>query len=124
MHRPATDPGEFDVRLEGANLAPERVAAGGHIQYAEMVAIEHDHAGARAEHGLAGAYERPQRLGQALALDPERHHGGLPAGDDQRVQALEVGGHADLARLRAQRPHDLRVGLEIALQREDPDDLH
>ena len=100
---------------------PNAFRRGGDVEHAQVVAVEHDHAGAGTEHGRAGADQRPQRLGQPLALDPKRHHRGLAAGDDQRVQAVEVGGDADLAHPRPERADDVRVRLEIALQRENPD---
>ncbi len=40
----------------------------------------------------------PQRLGESLALHPQGHDGRFAPRDDQRVQALQVGRHADLER--------------------------
>ena len=64
--------------------------------------------------------EVAKQLGQALALDPQRHHGGLAARDDQRVEVVEVPGDANLSRLGVQLGEYLGVGLEPALQGEDP----
>src|SRR3954468_6116874 len=38
-----------DVRLEAPHLAPERVAAGQDVHDPEVLAVEHDHPGARPE---------------------------------------------------------------------------
>ena len=46
--------------------------------------------------------ELAQRLGQPLALDAERHRGGLAAGDHQPVEPLEVLARAHRARLGAE----------------------
>ena len=52
---------------------------------------------------------------------PERHRRRLAAGDDQPVEALEVGGHAHLAHLGAERRAACGVRLEVALEGEDAD---
>ena len=71
--------------------------------------------------GTPAGGQLPQRPGQPLALDPERHRGGLPAGDHEAVEALEV------ARARApggcprRAPEHPLVGLEAALQGEHAD---
>jgi hypothetical protein len=67
-------------------LAAEGVAPGHDVQHAEVIAVEHDHAGARAEHRRPAPGQVAQGFGQALALESQRHHGGLTAGDDQRIQ--------------------------------------
>ena len=72
--------------------------------------------------GVPAAHELAQRLGQPLALDPERHRGGLAAGDHQRVEALEVRRGAHLARLGAEALEHPRVRLEVALEGQDADD--
>ncbi len=59
---------------------------------------------------------------QPLALDPERHHRRLAARKHQRVESLQVGGHADLPRQRARARQNPLVRLEPALEREDPDE--
>ena len=66
--------------------------------------------------------ERAQRLGEPLALDPERHRRRLAAGDHEPVEALEVGGHAHLAHVGAEVAQHRHVRLEVALERQDPDE--
>ena len=115
------DAGDPQVRLEGADLAAEGVAAALDVEHAEVLAVEHDHARAGAEHRRAGARELAQRLGEPLALDPERHRRRLAAGDDQAVEPVEVGGHAHLAHVGAEAAQHLAVRLEVALERQDAD---
>src|SRR4051794_1026081 len=117
-HRAAVDAGEVEVGLEGAHLPPERVARGDDVHHAEVLAVEHDQPGARPEDRDV---ERAQRLGEALALDAERHRRRLAAGEDQPVEALEVAGRAHLARLGAEVAQHRSVGVEVALEREDSD---
>ena len=115
-------PGMSQVGLERADLAAERVARAGVVGQPEVLAVEHDHARAGAEHRRAGAHELAQRLGEALALDPERHRGRLAAGHDQPVEALELArARAPRARRRRARAAAAHVRLEVALQREDAD---
>jgi hypothetical protein len=71
---------EVEFGLERPDLAAERVAPHGHVEQVEVIAVEHDQPGAGAERRVAGAHELAQRLGQRLALDPERHRGALAAG--------------------------------------------
>ncbi len=100
---PPVTPVELDVGLEGAQLAAERVARGADVEQAQMIPVEHDHARARAKHWRAAPSQLAERVGEALALDPERHHRRLPAGNDQRVEPFQVGGHANLDPARAER---------------------
>ena len=48
--------------------------------------------------------ELSQRLGELLALDAERHRGGLASGDHQPVEPVQVGGH----------PHGAALGAQLA----------
>src|SRR5439155_12398238 len=121
-HRPAVHAGEVEVGLERADLAAERVAPRDDVHDAQVVAVEHDQPGARAEDRGPGGRELAQRLGEALALDAQRHRRGLAARDDQPVEPLEAGRRAHLARVRAELAQDLRVRLEVALEGEDADD--
>src|SRR5215211_7768555 len=121
-HRLAVDAGDLEVRLERADLAPERVAPAGVVGEPEVLAVEHDHPRAGAQHGRAGADELTQRLGEPLALDPQRHRRRLAARDHEPVEPFEVGGHADLAHLGAEVAQHPRVRLEVALEREDADE--
>ena len=108
-------PVELEVGLEARDLPPERVPAGDDVEHAQVLAVEHDQAGARAEHRLAGPHQVAQRLDEALALEPERDRGRLAARDDQPVDLLEVGGGAHLARLCAEVAQHPCVRLEVAL---------
>src|SRR3954454_20089250 len=118
----AVDARDAEVGLEGADLAAERVAAAGVVGQAEVLAVEHDHPRAGAEHGRAAADELAQRLRQPLALDAQRHRGRLAAGHHEPVEPLEVTRHAHLARLGAELAQEAAVGLEVALQRQDADE--
>src|SRR3954447_7544469 len=118
----ALDPGELEVGLEGVQLAAERVALGDDVHEPEMLAVEHDQPGARAEDRPALRVEVAQRAGQALARDAERHRRRLAARHDETVEAVEVGRGADLADVGAELAQDLRVRGEAALQREHADE--
>src|ERR1700749_3698913 len=61
VHRAAVDPVQIDIGLERPDLAAERVAARRDVEDAEMLAVEHDHAGARAEDRDAAGGQRAQR---------------------------------------------------------------
>ena len=89
--------------------------------HAEVVAVEHDHARRTCRTPACPARQLAQRLGEALALDPERHRRRLAAGDHQPVEPVEVGGHAHLARVGAELAQHRRVRREVALQGEDAD---
>ena len=115
-------PGDLEVGLEGADLAAERVAPARVVGEPEVLAVEHDHPRARPEHRRAGAHQVAQRLGEPLALDPERHRRRLAARDHEPVEPVEVGGHAHLAHLGAEAAQHARVRLEVALEREHADE--
>src|SRR5215211_487565 len=83
-----------------------------------MRAVEHDHPRAGSQRRRARLDQVAQRLGQPLAFDAERHHRGLAAGDDQRVDALEVARRANRLRRGAERAQDRGVRLEVALDSE------
>src|SRR4051794_11144084 len=118
----ALDPGELEVGLEGVQLAAERVALGDDVHEPEMLAVEHDQPGARAEDRPALGVEVAQRVGQPLARDAERHRRRLAARHDETVEAVEVGRGADLADVGAELAQGLRVRGEAALQREHADE--
>src|SRR3954454_4029497 len=120
-HGRALDAGDVEVGFEGPDLAAECVAPAGVVGEPEVLAVEHDHPGARTQHRRAGPHEVAQRLGEALAGDAERHRGRLPARDHEPVEALEVAGHAYLADLGAEPAQHAGVRLEVALEGEDAD---
>ena len=51
--RRSVDAGDLEVGLERADLAPERVAPAGVVGEPEVLAVEHDHPRAGAQHGRA-----------------------------------------------------------------------
>jgi hypothetical protein len=59
----------------------------------------------------------PQRRLQARRLDPLGDRRALAAGNDEAVEAVEVRGGADLARLGAELTQDAGMRLEPALDR-------
>ena len=119
--RLALEVGELELRLEGVHLAAERVAPRDDVHDAEVLAVEHDQPGARAEHRRAGGGELAQRLGEALALDAERHRRRLAARQDEPVEPVEVRRDAHLTHVGAERAQDARVRGEPALEGEDAD---
>ena len=120
--RSLAEPGHVEIRLEGMDLTPERIAIAAHVHDRQVIAIEHDQAGAGAEDRDATRGERAQRRGEPLALDPERHRRRLAAGHHQPVEPVEIGRHAHLARPRAELAEHAPVRREAALEREHPDE--
>jgi len=119
--RPTLDSLHLQIGLKAAQLTPEGVALGKHVHDAQVLAVEHDQTSTRAENGHTTRSQLPQGCGQALALHSERHRGGLPTGDHETVQAIDVGGHTYLSHVCAQSRKHARMRLEIALQGEDAD---
>jgi hypothetical protein len=87
------------------------------LEYYARAAIELD----RGRPLLQMPGERTQRIAEPLARDPQRHHRRLPAGQDQPVEPVEVGGHPDLPAAHADPVQQLGVCLKVALQRQHPD---
>ena len=83
---------------------PKALRRGAHVQEAQVVAVEHDQAGAGSEHRAPAPHEVTQGLGQTLALDPHRDRGRFAAGNHQAVEPLELGRGTDHARLGARPP--------------------
>ena len=71
--------------------------------------------------GLPVATNARSGSARPFALDAERHRRRLAARHHQPVEALEVGGHADLAHLGAEALQHLGVRFEVALEGEDAD---
>ena len=92
------------------------------VDQAEVLVVADDHPG-------AGAEDRPPRLVvgadrrlEARRLDPLRDRRALAAGDDEPVEVLEVGrGRGPRSTLAPSWRSIRRVGLEVALDREDAD---
>jgi hypothetical protein len=119
-HRPqrlVADPLDLELRLEALQLAPEGVAASRSVDEAEVVGVADDQAGAGAEDRPPGLVVGAQRRLQAGGLDPLADRRALAAGDDEAVEALEVGGSADLGYVGAEPAQRAGVGLEVPLQR-------
>ena len=74
--------------------------------------------------GVPVARELAQRIGEPLALDPERHRRRLAAGDHQAVEALQPRRGADLAHVGSEPAQHPRVRLEVPLQGQDADERH
>ena len=110
---------------------PRTSAPGGRTRCARRVDVEQRRGASRSSMispahvpntGVPARDELAQRLGEALALDPERHRRRLAAGHDQPVEPVEVGGRrAPRARRRRATRRIARVGGEAALQGEDAD---
>src|SRR5436190_2059301 len=84
----------------------------------EMVAVEHDHAGAGAEDRRV---EAPQRLVEAVEPHQAHDRGGLAARHDQPVEPCELLGQPHLDRLGAETPEHRRVLAKVSLHGEDAD---
>src|SRR6266576_2557290 len=86
------------------------------VDEAEMVAVEHDQAGACAEHRLL---EDADHILEPV--EPHQAHEGrrLAAGNDEPVEPCELLRLAHLDRLRAEPPQHRRVLAEVPLQGED-----
>ena len=96
-------PGDLEVGLERADLAPERVAPAACSRRAPRCSRSSMIIPAQVPStGVPRADQLAQRLGQPLALDPERHRRRLAARDHEPVEPVEVGGHAHLAHLGAE----------------------
>jgi hypothetical protein len=79
-------------------------------------AVEHDHPRAGAERRRAGGDHLAQRLGQAVALEADRHRGRLAARDDQAVDPVQVRRGADFLGRSAELLEHAGVRLEAALK--------
>ena len=90
MHRVTRQAGDVQVRLKGLELAAEGVALSDHVENPEVVAVEHDQAGASAQDGPVES-ELPQRTGQTLPFHAQGHDRRLAARRDHRVESLQVG---------------------------------
>src|SRR6478736_9405877 len=84
------------VRLEAVHLAAECVSSRPPVAEAEMVAVEDDHPGARAEDRAA---EPAHRLVEAVQPHEPPDRGRLAAGDHEPVEPVELLGKPHLYRL-------------------------
>src|SRR6186997_402833 len=93
--------GQLEVGLETRHLPAESVARHLEVEHAEVVAVEQDHPGARAEH-------RPREFADRV-LEPVQAHephdrGRLAARNHEPVEPVELLRLAHLYRLRAEPP--------------------
>src|SRR5215218_4336884 len=112
---------DLQIRLEARDLAAEGVASAGDVSEAQVLGVADDHPRARAEN-------RPPRLDvganrglEPVPLDRLRDRGRLAAGDDERVEAIQLLRVADLDRVGAEPAQHLGVRREAALAREYAD---
>src|SRR6266540_1718873 len=110
--------GELDVGFKARHLSSVGVSAHDHVDEAEVVTVEEDHARARAE-DRAG--EAANRLLQAVNAKQPPDRRRLAARNDQAVEALELLDFSHLHRLCAEAAQDSRVLAEVALDGENPD---
>jgi hypothetical protein len=82
-----------------------------------VVGVADDHPGAGAEDRPAGFVVEAQRRLQAGGLDALDDRRALTAGEDEPVEAVQVGGGAYLGCLGAEAAQDAGVCLEAALER-------
>jgi hypothetical protein len=118
------------VLLEGVHLPAERVAPDRDVETAEGLLVgpgvgdavgQHDHAGARA----VGRHPVGEPLAQRL-LQVERPHqlvhgGGLPAGDHQRLDVVQLARPAHTGCPRPQALEHPQVLADISLDGQDTD---
>jgi hypothetical protein len=121
VHRAARDPGEVQIGLKGAQLASERVALGPYIEDAEVLAVKHDEPGAGPEDRCARRRQLSQRVPQSLPGDAQGYDRRFSTGDDQRVEPVEVAGHANLPGLGPELTEHPSVSGEVALESEHAD---
>ena len=110
--------GDVEIGLEARDLPPERVASRADVGDPEVVAVEQDHPGARAEDRLL---EPAQRLVEPVEAHQPRHRRRLAARHDQPVEPVELLGQAHLDRLGAEPAQHGRVLAKVSLHGEDAD---
>jgi len=76
-------PGDVEVGLERRDLSPEGVPPYAHVDEAKVLAVEHDHPGARAEDR---ARERADRVVEAVQVHKPRECRRLAARDHEAVE--------------------------------------
>ena len=87
------------------------------VEEAEVVGVANDQAGAGAEDRPPGLVVGAQRRLQLRRLDALGDRRALAAGDDEAVEAGQVGGPTDLGYFGAELAQGAGVSLEAALQR-------
>jgi len=124
---------EVQVGFEGLALPAEGVAADGDVQAAERLlgcagkigcgigdpVREQDHACARSKDRQTLCYVLPKGVGKVEGARQFVDRGGLAAGDDEAVQAIELLGTADSNALCAGGFRSAEVLAEVSLQGQD-----
>ncbi len=122
--------GNRQVGLKTIHLTAESVAPDGDVHQTQDGLTGHpvhnlfrqqNHPGASAPEGPSRTGELPQRLQQSPFLGQKANGSGLPAGDDQSCQALQMLRQADFYWLYAQAGQDMFVLNESTLQGQDAD---
>src|SRR5437667_3434560 len=111
---------ERKIGLEARELTAIRVPVDLDVDEAEMVAVEDDHARARAEDRAA---EGANGLVQPIEAHQPHEGRRLPARDDEPVEALELLGLAHLHGLSPEAAQHCEMLAKVALDGENPD-LH
>ena len=109
---------ELDIRLEAPHLPPEGVAVDHEVRETEVLAVEHDHSGARAEDG---ARERADRLVEPVEVREPHDRRRLPARDDEAVETVELLREPNLDDVGAERAQRGGVLAKRPLQGENAD---
>src|SRR3954452_22207184 len=109
---------DVEVSLETPHLPAERVASRPVVAEAEVVAVENDHPGARAEDR---AVEPPHCVVEVVELHEPADCGRLAAGNDQPVESVEVVREPHLDRFGTEPPQHGSVLPEVPLHGEDAD---
>ena len=132
VERAVVDPVDVEIALEAVDLAAERIAADVDVDHAEAALVvstiehvrrEEDHARAGAERGQAVRQPLGDRLTKPGRVEQQRHRRRLPAGQHERVDAVEIGRDSDLSRVSPEGAQDPGVRGERTLECEDAD-LH
>lgn len=126
LQRSPGEPG-FALHDCGVDLAAVGVPLDSDVERAQRlldgirhIGCEKDHSGAGPE-GRCGVGELLEDIEEAALLEELEHGGGLAAGHDEAVDALEVGGQTDHLWGSAESPDRLRVSVIGSLQGEHPD---
>src|SRR5436309_5109927 len=109
---------DLQVGLETVHLPSERIPLDAEVGEAEMLAVEHDHAGAGAEDRRV---EAPERLVEAVEPHQPRDRRRFAARDDQPVEPRQLVRQPHLDRLGAEAPQHRRMLAEVPLDCQHPD---
>ena len=126
MERRGPEHRHVEVRFKGIELTAERVAPDGDVHQpgqrmgmAGHVARDEDRAGAGPPHRHAVGHALIELRDEAVLRGELADRRALAAGDDQRVDVIELLGTADVDGLRTDALESLAMLAEVALQAED-----